>query len=95
MSDFDPLGTGGEHSEEVRFAIDGNPGTSWTTETYTTDNLGKEGVGIYVDAGKPVAATDLEVRSDSSGWDMQVYGTAEDHRRTTSRGGAIRSERRP
>ena len=46
MSDFDPLGTGGEHSEEVRFAIDGNPGTSWTTETYTTDNFGKEGVGI-------------------------------------------------
>ena len=78
VSDFDPLGTGGEHSEEVRFAIDGNPGTSWTTETYTTDNLGKEGVGLYVDAGKPVAATDLEVRSDSSGWDMQVYGTAED-----------------
>jgi putative peptidoglycan lipid II flippase len=78
VSDFDPLGTGGEHSEEVRFAIDGNPGTSWTTETYTTDNLGKEGVGIYVDAGKPVAATDLEVRSDSRGWDMQVYGTAED-----------------
>ena len=31
-----------------------------------------------MDAGKPVAATDLEVRSDSSGWDMQVYGTAED-----------------
>ena len=39
--------------------------------------IGKEGVGIYVDA-KPAAATDLEVRSDSSGWDMQVYGTAED-----------------
>jgi eukaryotic-like serine/threonine-protein kinase len=79
--DFDPLdpeGVNEEHPEEVQLAIDGNPPTAWSTETYTTDNLGKEGVGLYVDAGKPVAAKDLELRSDTSDWDMEVYGSAED-----------------
>ncbi|MGH2993764.1 MAG: protein kinase domain-containing protein [Solirubrobacterales bacterium] len=77
-TDFDPFGTAGEHSEEVDLAKDGNPTTAWTTETYESEDLGKEGVGLYVDAGKPVAATDLEVRSDSRDWDLEVYGTAED-----------------
>jgi eukaryotic-like serine/threonine-protein kinase len=77
--DFDPPpGDGEEHSEEVRLAIDGNPTTGWSTETYTTDDLGKPGVGLYVDAGKPVRASALEVRSETSGWDAEVYGTAED-----------------
>jgi serine/threonine protein kinase len=80
-NDFDPLALDGvneEHSDEVDLAIDGNPPTAWTTETYETDNLGKEGVGLYVDAGKPVAAEAIEVRSDTRGWDMEVYGTATD-----------------
>jgi hypothetical protein len=71
-------GVNEEHSDEVDLAIDGNPPTAWTTETYETDNLGKEGVGLYVDAGKPVTAEALEVRSDTRGWDMEVYGTATD-----------------
>ncbi len=80
-NDFDPLALDGvneEHPDEVKLAVDGNPTTAWTTETYTTDNLGKEGVGLYVDAGKPIAAKALEVRSDTRGWDMEVYGTATD-----------------
>jgi len=80
-NDFDPLALDGvneEHPDDVRLAVDGNPTTAWTTETYTTDNLGKEGVGLYVDAGKPIAAKALEVRSDTRGWDMEVYGTATD-----------------
>src|SRR5215211_6406278 len=80
-NDFDPLSLDGvneEHPEEVKFAVDGNPTTAWSTETYTVDNLGKDGVGLYVDAGKPVAAERLEVQTDTPGWDMEVYGTAED-----------------
>jgi serine/threonine protein kinase len=77
-TDFDPFGTSGEHPEEVQLAIDGNPTTAWTTETYESVDLGKEGVGLYVDAGKLVPASTLEVRSDSRDWDMEVYGTADD-----------------
>jgi serine/threonine-protein kinase len=77
-SDFDPFGTGGEHGDEVQLAVDGNPTTAWTTETYQTEDLGKPGVGLFVDAGKPIAARALEVRSDARDWDLEVYGTEAD-----------------
>jgi serine/threonine-protein kinase len=79
--DFDPLSLDGvneEHPDEVSLAIDGDPTTGWTTETYETDDLGKEGVGLYVDAGKAVAARTLDVRTATPGWQTEVYGTAED-----------------
>jgi serine/threonine protein kinase len=77
-TDFDPFGTGGEHSDEVQFAVDGNPTTAWTTETYEAEDLGKPGVGLLVDAGKPIAANALEVRSDSRDWDLELYGSSTD-----------------
>ncbi|MDX6617484.1 MAG: eukaryotic-like serine/threonine-protein kinase [Solirubrobacterales bacterium] len=73
---FDPPpdGDSEEHSSEARLAVDGNPtGTSWPTETYETDDInGKPGVGIYVDAGKPVKASAIDVRASASGWDAEV-----------------------
>jgi tRNA A-37 threonylcarbamoyl transferase component Bud32 len=83
-TDFDPDGDGVEHSEEVQDAIDGNPtGTAWTTETYETGPEvikeavgGPSGVGLYLDTGRDVAASSLEVRSAEPGWDLTVYGAA-------------------
>jgi hypothetical protein len=73
-SDFDPLGTGGEHADEVSFLIDGNAtGTSWATETYTGAELGKDGVGVYVDAGEPVEASELVITSVTPGWSGDVF----------------------
>jgi len=73
--DFDPLSDDQtEHSEDVGFAIDGNPQTAWTTETYTTSDFGKAGVGIYLDASKPVKASQLEVRTATPGFPLDVYG---------------------
>ena len=73
---FDPPpdGDAEEHSSEAGLAVDGNPtGTSWPTETYQTDDInGKPGVGIYVDAGKAVSASAMEVRASASGWDAEV-----------------------
>ena len=77
---FDPPpGDGEEHSSDVGLAIDSNPDTSWTTETYQgspsiQDDVGKSGVGLIVDAGKPVAGRNLTIRSDTGGWSLQVYG---------------------
>jgi eukaryotic-like serine/threonine-protein kinase len=80
-SDFDPEGDDGEHPEEVNGAIDGSAESAWSTETYTTapamiDN-GKEGVGLIVDAGEPVAARQLELTTDNPGWGGEIYGAAE------------------
>jgi serine/threonine-protein kinase len=75
-NDFDPFGDDDEHGEEVRLAIDGNPQTAWTTETYTTAELGKEGVGLYLDAGTPVSPTELEVQTATPGFALEVYGAA-------------------
>jgi eukaryotic-like serine/threonine-protein kinase len=81
-SDYDPEGDGSEHSEVVAKAIDDNPtatGGAWTTETYVTGpalaDSGKDGVGLYLDTGKAVAAKTLEVRSAEGGWDLEVYGS--------------------
>jgi hypothetical protein len=77
---FDPdPGDGQEHDEELGFAIDGNPGTGWSTETYdaptTEDSVGKPGVGMIINTAEPVAARTLRVRSEVSGWSMQVYAS--------------------
>jgi eukaryotic-like serine/threonine-protein kinase len=79
---FDPApGDGEEHSSDVSLAIDGNPDTTWTTETYDgspiiQDAVGKPGVGLIVDAGKPVTGRTLTIRSDTGGWSLAVYGAA-------------------
>jgi eukaryotic-like serine/threonine-protein kinase len=77
---FDPPpGDGEEHDEDLGFAIDGNPETGWTTESYeapTTEGaVGKPGVGLIVVASEPVAARTMRIRSEVDGWDMQVYGS--------------------
>ncbi|HZJ29768.1 MAG TPA: hypothetical protein VFD37_07255, partial [Solirubrobacterales bacterium] len=79
--DFDPVGGDGEHPELLGTVVDGNPsrtGGAWTTETYEVDFPdAKEGVGVYVVAEQPVAATDLEVRSLQPGWDLTVLAANE------------------
>jgi serine/threonine-protein kinase len=76
--DFDPEGGDGEHPEEVGLAIDSDPTTTgWSTETYSVADFGdKEGVGIFLDAGKPAVASQLEVRSNRAGWNAEVLAAA-------------------
>ena len=75
--DFDPFGTDGEHPEAVGNAIDGDAGTVWLTEIYT-GGLQKDGVGLIVDAGEPVAPATVTVSSTVPGWTMEVYGSDAD-----------------
>jgi eukaryotic-like serine/threonine-protein kinase len=75
--DFDPFGGGtGEHPEEVANAIDDDPATAWSTETYTNGELGKEGVGLYVYASVPIGARRLEVLTSTPGFEAEIYGTS-------------------
>ena len=74
--DFDPEGDETEVPDLVDFAIDGDPtGTAWVTEHYDSEDFGglKEGVGLILDAGKPIVAEDVEIRSAEGGWDLEVF----------------------
>jgi serine/threonine-protein kinase len=83
--DFDPEGTppNDEHPDEVELAIDGDStGTSWTTESYSAGLAGanKSGVGISVDAGDPVEASELKLVTPTPGWTGEVYASDDDAR---------------
>jgi hypothetical protein len=74
--DFDPPpGDGEEHSEEVAFAVDGDPTTTWSTEQYSGGlaAVGKDGVGVAADAGSAVKASELVVETETPGWSGEVY----------------------
>jgi serine/threonine-protein kinase len=72
VTSYDPEGDNqSEHSEDARFATDGDPGTYWTTEHYS-GGLQKNGVGVVVDAGVPKKLTQLVVSSDTPGFTAQV-----------------------
>jgi serine/threonine-protein kinase len=73
--DFDPEGDGTEHPEVVDLVIDGLAATSWRTESYSSQDLGgaKSGVGIYVELAEPTDISFVEVDTQSSGWNAQIY----------------------
>jgi serine/threonine-protein kinase len=80
-TDFDPIGGDGEHPEDADFVVDRDPGTSWATESYSTGDLQKEGVGIYVDAGTDsgggIRGRRLDVRTSTPGFTAAVYGVVD------------------
>lgn len=72
---YNPLGTPNkqEHPQEAGLAIDNNVNTAWTTQTYYSAQLGKAGVGIYVDASPGIAARVLQIRTSTPGWNATIY----------------------
>lgn len=60
---FDPGGRDDENSDEAVRAIDGKPGTAWTTEGYNSAELGalKKGVGLLLDMGGQVQVSSVKV----------------------------------
>ncbi len=76
---FDPLTRDAdkqENEDEAPRAIDGDPGTSWTTEGYK-DNLGpfKQGVGLVLDLGQPKATGRLSLTLPEAGAELTIYGS--------------------
>ena len=70
--DFDPLGDGEEHRSEAFRAVDKDTGTDWSTEGYTAGQLGKAGVGLYVDADPGVDARSIEIDTPDPGWKAEI-----------------------
>ena len=73
--DFDPDGDGTEHSQTVAAATDGNAGTYWTTETYSS--FDKPGVGIVLDAKSAVELSEVTVTTDTPGFTAVIEASSE------------------
>jgi serine/threonine-protein kinase len=70
---YDPDGDNTEHDADAGKATDGNPDTYWTTETYrTAPELGKAGVGLVLDAGKPVQLHKLGFSTSTPGLTAEI-----------------------
>jgi serine/threonine-protein kinase len=76
-----PPGDGVEDNSRLALATDGNATTAWATEWYASERFGnlKSGVGIVVDAGRPVRLTQMTVRTDTPGFTAIVKSGASPH----------------
>lgn len=70
-----PPGDGREKDELAPLATDGDPATAWTTETYDTWGY-KPGVGLVLDAGRPVRPARVLVRTDTPGFVAELRSGA-------------------
>lgn len=78
VSDFDPQGDLTENPEAAPYAVDGQPGTTWTTSQYAGDpKLGglKSGVGLLVDLGSQKQVVGVEVSFGAAPTRYQVWAT--------------------
>jgi hypothetical protein len=76
VSDYDPPpGGGAESPTTVALALDGDPTTAWETEHYDTAEFGnlKDGVGLYLDAGRGVVARGIRIATARKGWELELY----------------------
>ena len=79
--DFDPQGDPpSENPEEARLAVDGNPATAWSTQTYT-QNFGpgglKTGVGLVLDLGATHDVRQVDLTVVGSPTQVQIYVLAQ------------------
>jgi serine/threonine-protein kinase len=73
---YNPFGTGPENRDLIDNAVDNDPNTTWSTETYfdgTLRKAGGEGLGIYLDASPGVSAKALQIFTPTPGFAAQIY----------------------
>jgi eukaryotic-like serine/threonine-protein kinase len=90
VNSFDPEGSGtpGENDSQLPLAIDGNPATGWSTESYSDRHFGnlKGGVGISLSLAQASRLGQLRVVSPTQDWSAQVYVSDADVAPTTLAG---------
>jgi serine/threonine-protein kinase len=77
--DYNPDAISGpktQNPNQVGYAIDANTNTAWLTEHYYNGSLQKDGVGLYVDMGSPVAAHDIVLYTQTPGYRAQIWATS-------------------
>jgi len=76
--DYNPDALSGPKSQSPQLdglAIDGNPHSAWVTEHYYSGSLQKDGVGLYVDMGTPVAAREMVLYTQTPGFRAQIWAS--------------------
>jgi serine/threonine-protein kinase len=74
VTDFDPFGDNGrENPTVVGLAVDGDPGTVWTSETYETRDVGgKPGVGLALTLQSPADVSAVAI-DGAGGASVEIY----------------------
>jgi serine/threonine protein kinase len=75
---YNPDGLSGDISQnnsQSGLAIDGNLNTAWTTEQYYSGQLGKPGVGLYVNASPGTTAKKLVIDTVTPGFAATIYAS--------------------
>jgi eukaryotic-like serine/threonine-protein kinase len=69
-----PPGDGDEHDDDAGNATDGDPETYWPTESYNAslELLGKQGVGLVLDAGARKKLDRIAVTTDTPGFTAEI-----------------------
>ncbi|MBA3718025.1 MAG: protein kinase, partial [Actinobacteria bacterium] len=70
IATYDPYGDGTENDDAIPNVTDGDPSTSWTSESYQNLHALKPGVGIVFDAGRPVSPKEIVV--NATGADLKA-----------------------
>lgn len=75
VEDHDPQGDGRANPDDAPKTVDGDPTTFWTTQTYTTAQLGnlKPGVGLMLDMGEAKSFRSVRVLLADGGTSLQLY----------------------
>ena len=78
--DFDPFGDDAESPDQAGAAIDGDPATAWTTESYDNRDITllKEGVGLMLVAEARGELERLILTSPTNDWSARFYVAASD-----------------
>ena len=73
--DYDPHGDDSERPERTQYAADGDPTTSWASESYSNRSFGnlKDGVGLVFVLDREATLHTLDVDSPTGGWAAQVF----------------------
>ncbi len=64
IASFDPEGDGDENDADAPLAVDGDPETAWSSQTYLSPGWGglKTGVGLVLDLGEGAQVSEVEVQ---------------------------------
>jgi hypothetical protein len=76
VTSFDPGGDGEENPDATSLAVDRDPTTAWTTDTYRNDpHLGglKSGVGLLLDLGRPRQVQVADLVLSAAGADVEIH----------------------
>jgi serine/threonine protein kinase len=70
-----PPGDAEEHDDTLTSAVDGSATTFWTTESYSSVDLGgaKDGVGLVLELADEVEVETIAIETDLPGWEFSAY----------------------